>query len=104
MCQHNYLCEGLVRYNLLHIITKRWTYMYGDWCLLCFVLFLFLKSNVGAVTENTLEFRLDGTKINEENNTWQRYIVIKQEKKGGLVALVELQTLVSYFNKCTPGY
>ena len=31
---------------------------------------------------NTLEFRLDGTKINGENNTKQRHIVIKQEEKG----------------------
>ena len=31
---------------------------------------------------HTLEFRLDGTKINGENNTLQRHIVIRQEKKG----------------------
>ena len=30
----------------------------------------------------TLEFRVDGTKINGENNTQQRHIVIKQEEKG----------------------
>ena len=31
---------------------------------------------------DTLESRLDETKINGENNTQQRHIVIKQEEQG----------------------
>ena len=42
---------------------------------------------------NTLEFRLNGTKINGKN------------KEGGNITLaVELKTLVSYCIRCTPGY
>ena len=53
---------------------------------------------------HTLEFRLDGTKINGENNTEQCHIVIKQEEKGYITLAVKLKTLVSYFIRCTPGY
>ena len=38
-------------------------------------------SSIGS-EQSTLEFRLDRTKINGENNTQQRHIVIKQEEKG----------------------
>ena len=38
----------------------------------------------GPGTEMFIEFRLDWTKLNGENNTLQRHIVIKQEEKGVL--------------------
>ena len=54
-----------------------------------------------------LEFRLQGIKINGENNTQHRHIVIQQEKKGVVHYSTCSQTygtLVSYFIRCTPGY
>ena len=56
-----------------------------------------------ANTHDTLEFRLDGTKINRENNTSKVHIVIKQEEKGNITLAVELRTLVSY-DRDVSGY
>ena len=51
---------------------------------------------------HTLEFRLDGTQINVENNTEQRHILIEQEDKGGnITPAVKLKTLISYFIRWT---
>ena len=54
------------------------------WWLLCFLaVSIFSKARTARWRGwNTLEFRLQGTKINGENNTKQRHIVIKQEEKG----------------------
>ena len=40
------------------------------------------KAGLQSLSAYTLEFRLDGTKINGENNTEQHRTVIKQEEKG----------------------
>ena len=52
-----------------------------------------IEYDIPSEESHTLEFGLHGTQINGENI--QRHIVIKQEKKGGNIALaVELKTLV----------